>query len=268
MRQYKKYLYICIVIIAVITNKEIRGNTINRLDLAATKSGLFSFMEIEIWKDIIGYEGLYKISNLGRVKSLKMGREIILKLSDDGKGYLRVSLIKNGCSKSKKVHKIVAESFLNHKPDGTHKLVVDHKDNDKKNNRLDNLQITTQRCNASKDRKGGTSKYIGVSWCKRYLKWKSCIYVNGKLKRLGLFNSETDAANSYLIALEQINKGIDIEILFPTRVPSSSYKGVSWHKRQSKWSASIIIDKKNKHLGYFNCELKAAEAYQSILNKL
>ena len=100
---------------------------------------------MEIWKPIKNYEGIYEISNLGRVKSLKriVKKEIhninisekILKQTLNINKYLMVSLNKNGIKKNVKVHLLVAESFLNHKTDSTHKIVVDHIDNNKTNNK-------------------------------------------------------------------------------------------------------------------------------------
>ena len=159
----------------------------------------------EIWKDIPSYEGIYQVSNLGRVKSLSretkrkglfMSKEKILKNNISSSGYLKVSLCKNSKVLNANIHTLVAMAFLRHKPDGTHKLVVDHIDNDKNNNTLDNLQIVTQRLNSSKDRKG-SSKYTGVQWNKRRKKWISQIRINGKNIFLGHFDSEKDAGNEY-----------------------------------------------------------------------
>lgn len=109
----------------------------------------------EIWKDVIGYEGLYKVSNLGRVRSLnrnvtdKNGTSYtligtILKQNKCG-DYLRVSLWKDGIIKGKLVHRLVAEAFISN-PDNL--PVVNHKDEDKWNNNLDNLEWCTQSYNA------------------------------------------------------------------------------------------------------------------------
>ena len=92
---------------------------------------------MEIWKEIKGYEG-YEVSNLGRVKSLKRKKEIFFLFVRDGGGYLQVVLCKNTKTKTKKVHKLVAIMFLNHKPSG-YKLVVDHIDNNKLNNKTINI---------------------------------------------------------------------------------------------------------------------------------
>ncbi len=168
---------------------------------------------MEIWKDIKGYEGLYEVSNLGRIKSLARivttvrgswtYKEKFLKPTVSGDGYAKVCLCKNGKAKTKKVHQLVAIAFLNHKPNG-HKLVIDHVDNNPLNNELGNLQIISQRKNTSKDKKGFSSKYTGVSWNKAGKKWVAQITINGKIGYLGSFKDETKAAEAYQIALNNL----------------------------------------------------------------
>lgn len=158
---------------------------------------------MEIWKDVKNYEGLYQVSSEGRVKSLKFGKDRILKQSPNGCVYLTVGLHKEGKQKTIKVHKLIAIAFLNHIPDG-HKIVCDHIDNNKLNNRLENLQLITHRENTSKDKKGGTSQFIGVCWYKVAKKWRADIWINGKLKHLGLFTSELEASKAYQKALKSI----------------------------------------------------------------
>lgn len=156
-------------------------------------------MKKEIWKSVKGFEGCYEISNKGRVKSLvrkKVLKELILKQTIDGKGYYAVKLSLNGIVKTCRVHKLVAIAFLDHIPDGF-KEIIDHKDNNKLNNDSDNLQIISVRKNTSKDRKGGTSEYVGVSWNKRAKKWIAYIRIRGKLKHLGYFENEIKASERY-----------------------------------------------------------------------
>ena len=98
----------------------------------------------EIWKDIDGYEGLYQVSNLGNVKSLnyrRTGKERILKPGNNGLGYLFVILCNNGKLKHFKIHRLVAKAFLEN-PDN--KSDVNHKDEDKTNNNVDNLEWMTR----------------------------------------------------------------------------------------------------------------------------
>ena len=92
-------------------------------------------MIIEIWKDIKGFEGLYQISNYGRVKNLR--KNTIVKPFDNG-GYERVHLSKEGKSIKKLVHVLVAEHFISEKPFPD--AQVNHKDLNRKNNHVDNLE--------------------------------------------------------------------------------------------------------------------------------
>jgi hypothetical protein len=161
---------------------------------------------MEIWKDIPNYEGHYQVSNLGRVKSLKFNKKKILRANIAAKGYLAVSLCKGSFKQTIKVHALVAAAFLGHMPDGTYKIVVDHINNIKTDNRLENLQLISQRQNAFKDRKNGTSKYLGVSWNKWNNKWTATIHINGKTKYLGYYICEFKAAMAYQKELKTINK--------------------------------------------------------------
>jgi SET domain-containing protein len=156
----------------------------------------------EIFKDIPDYEGIYQVSNLGNVKSIRNGKEKILSKRITSRGYVLCSLFKNGELKQIQAHQLVAITFLGHKPDG-HKIVVDHIDNNKLNNRLDNLQLISQRENILKDRKS-KSKYTGVVWHEKAKKWMARIKFYGKSKYLGLFKNEHDAHLAYQNALKQL----------------------------------------------------------------
>lgn len=101
----------------------------------------------EIWKDIEGYEGLYKVSNLGRIKRFfKNGNEHILKPVLNKFGYLCVGLYKNGIQKWFKVHRLVAMAFLQN-PDNLPQ--VNHLDEDKTNNCVSNLEWCTEKYNTN-----------------------------------------------------------------------------------------------------------------------
>lgn len=167
----------------------------------------------EIWKDIPNYEGIYQVSNLGRVKVLmrisickgwgrRVRNERLMKQIKASKGYYFVNLTKDGMSKMLKTHQLVAICFLNHVPNG-YKIVVDHINNNPLDNRVENLQLISQRENKSKDRLG-TSKYVGVFWSKQNKKWRAQIMVLGKQKHLGYFTDEYEAHLAYQEELKKL----------------------------------------------------------------
>lgn len=158
----------------------------------------------ERFKDIKGYDGDYQVSNLGRVKSLKFGKEKILKICIGSNGYLLVSLCKNGKINTFSIHRLVADTFLQ-KPRGWD-IVVDHINNDRLDNRLNNIQWITHRENNSKDRKPGTSKYTGVYSEKNRSKWRSRITIDGVKKDLGYFKTELEASQAYQNKLKDVLK--------------------------------------------------------------
>ena len=150
----------------------------------------------EIFKDIPGYEGLYQVSNIGNVKSIIYKKERILIPRINNKGYYQILLARNGVNTTKTIHQLVAIAFLNHTTDNR-KIVVDHIDNVKLNNNLNNLQVITNRENCSKDIKLGTSKYIGVTWHKPSKRWRAQIRINGIKKHIGMFDDELEASIAY-----------------------------------------------------------------------
>lgn len=127
--------------------------------------------EKELWKEIKGYEGLYEVSSLGRVKSLRgwngsqyISREKILKITiaKDEKHYDTVSLHKNKKSKSCMIHRLVAEAFLPNPENLPH---VMHLDEDRHNNKLFNLQWGTAKENSNTPlHKEKISKAMSKKW--------------------------------------------------------------------------------------------------------
>lgn len=112
-------------------------------------------LEGEIWKDIREYEGLYQVSNLGRVKSLKKevirGNHVLPKIypesllkPSDNRGYLQVKLCKDKKRKAYSVHRLVAIAFI---PNPNNYPMVNHKDENPSNNKLENLEWCTNEYN-------------------------------------------------------------------------------------------------------------------------
>ena len=109
----------------------------------------------EIWKDIEGFENLYQVSNLGRVKSLshiveksdgsiQTYKEKVLHLGSMTSGYNFAGLTKNKICKNYSVHRLVAKTFI---PNPNNYKDVNHKDGNKKNNRIDNLEWCSRSYN-------------------------------------------------------------------------------------------------------------------------
>ena len=167
----------------------------------------------EIWKDIPNYEGHYQVSSIGRIKSLSrnllkngkypyISKEKILKCSSKKGGYIQVSLNINTELKCFGVHQLVAMAFLNHIING-HTMVVDHINDVRTDNRVENLQIISQRENAYKTQGKYSSKYKGVAWHKRGCNWSAYIWNGNKLINLGSFSNEYDAHLAYQKALSE-----------------------------------------------------------------
>lgn len=100
-------------------------------------------MNNEIWKDIKGYEGIYQVSNLGRVYNSKYHR-FLSTPTNRKKKYVDVALNKNGVAKSYKVHRLVADAFI---PNPNNLPFVNHKDENPSNNCVDNLEWCTNEYN-------------------------------------------------------------------------------------------------------------------------
>ena len=174
-------------------------------------------MQKEIWKPVPTYEGYYEVSNLGKVKSLarfvkhssggkKLLKERIMKMPTDSEGYSKATLAKKGVNKSFKVHVLVVWVFTGWYGNGRRDMNIDHINEVKTDNRLENLRVVSARQNKSKSIKGGTSKYTGVAWQKPLQKWRTQICINGKVKHLGVFTSELEASKAYQKALAEIEE--------------------------------------------------------------
>lgn len=229
-------------------------------------------MEKEIWKDVLGYEGLYEISNMGNIRSLdrtivtkrkniRIKKGKILTPTKTAVGYYVVVLHKDLKQKSFSVHKLMAITFLNHVPCG-YKEVVNHKDFDKLNNKLSNLELVSQRENTNQKHLDSLSKFTGVTFSKERNCWVSRIHFGNKNVYLGSCSSEEEASELYENALLSIQNGEEISRKVRSKI--SSYKYVSFQKRINKWKAGFNYGNM-KHLGYFNTELEAKEAVDNYL---
>lgn len=160
----------------------------------------------EIFVPIKGYEGLYEISNLGRIKSLcKKGskKELILKQQclDLSTGYLGVQLYKNNKILTKRLHRLLAENFIENP---NYYKVVNHKDGNKQNNSLNNLEWTTYSLNTLHSYK------LGLQKIKKGEELKNCKITENQLKEINfLFKkgfSNKDISKKYNIDSSTVSR--------------------------------------------------------------
>ena len=136
---------------------------------------------MEVWKKIENYPN-YEISNLGNVKSYHFKKPKNLK-KELNLGYYRVVLCNKGISKRFLVHRLVAKAFIENTEN---KIEVNHIDECKKNNNVENLEWVTHRENIqfSKTKKS-ISKITGVNWIERMKTYQCSIWFNNKKHYLG-----------------------------------------------------------------------------------
>ena len=173
--------------------------------------GYTNIMTDEIWADIAGYDGAYQISNMGHVRTflkkdgfvgfVKTEKSRPRSLISHGNGYMYVTLCKNGVRKNHYIHRLVAEAFIGEIKDG---YVINHLDYDRSNNRVENLEIVSQKDNVDyskhKMKKPVTRKgnyYI----CDRGTRYE--VYV--KKKYLGSYKTIEEARTARNEYINKIN---------------------------------------------------------------
>lgn len=217
----------------------------------------------EIFKSVKGFEGLYKVSNLSKIKN---GNGIKSDNKISNSGYRMVQLWKNNKRTMKYVHILVAESFLGYEPNGpASEFVVDHIDGNKLNNISTNLRVITKRENSIGRYKTTSSRYRGSSWSKYRKQWRASIYFKGKAIHLGFFDDEKEAGDIYKKAIESIENGLPIER--KVKPKSSEQRGVRYNSKKDKWSVIFPVDGKRKSFGTFKTEPEAIEIAKKYLNE-
>tara|TARA_R110002050_G_scaffold245907_1_gene383575 strand:- start:367 stop:1158 length:792 start_codon:yes stop_codon:yes gene_type:complete len=259
--------------------------------------------EKENWKDVKGFEGAYQVSDLGNVKSLKrkdrLGRNVkerILKTQlNKTTGYSIISLTLNTKLITKHIHQLVAIAFLGHVPNG-HKLVVNHIDENKNNNRLDNLEVVTTRENILKYKANNSTKILGAYKLSNG-KYTSLIVIEGKTIYLGTFDTELKAHDYYIKCLNKwnekktvpkrkkrpkkkfrkvvsksgIHKNIEITPVEAKKLRGLAVKDIgyiNYLKKIDKYQAFIIVNNKKKYLKLCKGLNASIKTYQKALAEL
>ena len=182
-------------------------------------------MAKEIWKDILGYEGLYQVSNTGKVKSLKRkvyagrGRmrwqyeRILSKNKTNGNGYKIVTLNKDGKGQNKYIHRLVAETFLENPYNYKY---INHKDENKSNNCVDNLEFCTAQYNSTYN-----NLHIRNGLKNRNNKYsKKILQLNDNDEIINIFPSISEASRQLNVSQQAI---------------SDCLRGIQLHSANYKW---------------------------------
>lgn len=209
---------------------------------------------LEEWKGVVDFEDTYKVSNLGRVKS--MSRRVlngkgfistktkILKQFLCPDGYLFLTVQAKKVIKKQKVHKLVAMAFLNHVPCG-YDIIVDHKNNNPLDNRLENLQLISQLENVRKDKKGivglnnvylEDGRFRGRFWFKR------------KQYCVGYFDKKEEAKKMVDFVYDKLLKNENVDSYIKTN-KNKYYKNISMDN--GKYRPRVTINKKRINLPAF-----------------
>ena len=168
---------------------------------------------MEVWKDIEGFEGRYMISDKGRVKSLVTNR--ILKHGLSKSGYHGVSLRIDGTTRQFQVHRLVGQAFI---PKQNDNLEINHINNRRGDNRVENLEWVTRKENVvhsikygnvlnANPRKDNTSGINGVTKNDRG-KWVARIGFEGERIYLGIYDDFEEAKEARLQAEKKIKESV------------------------------------------------------------
>jgi hypothetical protein len=230
----------------------------------------------EIYKDIIGFEGKYQVSNFGNVRTIervtifKDGRERhyenkVLICPTDSKGYPKIRLLNfnPNYGSTRRVHNLVWEAFGNGTTISFPDKVIDHIDRNKQNNHISNLRIVSNRENTY-NRKGNL-EFIGVRKNKKSDNYSCRIGFNYKDYHLGTFKTQEEAFERYNEALSHIDTDF-LEWLEIIETPKKSNSldsriGVYKSSTPNKFVSYITLNRKLYSLGTFDSDFDARKTF-------
>lgn len=173
--------------------------------------------EKEVWKDINGYDGIYKVSYYGNVVRFKAKRWVKVKPWKDLRGYLHISLSKDGIRKVQMIHRIVAKSFL---ANPNNYICVNHIDEDKSNNNVSNLEWCTYKMN---DNHGTRNERISKSAEFCHLQYN-----------YSKFDKSGNLLKKYTSVRQIEIEGYNIRSIRTSIRNNGTYKGFYWKKELIK----------------------------------
>lgn len=198
----------------------LRGNLKNRIDLSLDVKSINQKIEGEIWKPIIGYIGVYEVSNFGRIKSINRPNEILLK-THLHQGYEKVTLCKETNRFSASVHRIVSEAFI---PNPENKSEVNHINGIRNDNRVENLEWCSHKENIIHSYKILKRKSNGGA-NESFFKKVAQYGLDGKL--INKFISVTEAKNKLKIKVKDISS-------CALGTPQKDHNGKCYVRKQAK----------------------------------
>lgn len=181
--------------------------------------------QLELWRDVVGYDGIYQVSNLGRVKRAKAGRNTkigrMLKPRTDKAGYTLACFYRNGRSKWFLIHRLVAFAFLGDPPTPEHQ--VNHKNSIRDDNRVVNLEWVTRSENIRHGFKSGFACNVGERNTFAKLTWKEVREIR-RLFQSG--TSRVDLAKQFKVCKSNINQIIRGVAWIEQELPINPYSVV------------------------------------------
>lgn len=216
--------------------------------IGVIRIGKYYMEEKEVWRDVVGYEGLYQVSNIGRVKSLQRiihltnGKILTIKeriknISCNNKGYLMATLCKGGICGKYLVHRLVAQAFI---PNPQNKPDIDHIDTDKSNNIVGNLKWVTPKENSNnpKTRKSMSIMSVGKLLGQKSPFAKKIYRFSLDMKLIATYPSSTDAAKVTGLSrragsLRWLFVGINAKLRVQKRITKTIFRKL--YKKNKLW---------------------------------